>query len=330
MEGLEDICCWGILGLAGLAIIIYGIDFAISHYPLQFFIAILIILSVILLSIEGTRKFIFGIPVRHKLRSEYKIISRKIYDLLYELRKVENDISQLKEKKEKYEEPLSRLENLKKELKHIISSDIANLSIVADKIRLKTQSCNHQELKGTLLKTDRELENIEKEKNFIIKNIDELKVKIDGLNSKVEKNQSRLEDINKLDPANVQIRIKTLQKKWESLDETDLKKEKADGEIAEIIKENIISKYTIKRKNTDIKDLQHRLEKSSRQKNLKIMEKIIFQQQEIKLNHRLDKIDFNSIETMLDTLNKKRQKLKNRLDELEKDKINIANAIKKK
>lgn len=218
---------------------------------------------------------------------------------------VNEKITTLQKQQEKVEKPLRQITELEQKIKSIRSQDSANYSVQINKIRNETQHYTLNQIREELQNTKKEINQITQQRKNTQQETDDLIDDLKQIEVKQKTIQSTLVTLKNEDPANLQVQLQKLHTKWDKLNEDDLTKERADGKIAKLVKDDILINHQIKNINEKTKSLQKDIERLFRHEQVLTLKNYIYQIREIEIKNN-DLQELSSTTQELTKLQKER------------------------
>jgi len=162
-------------------------------------------------------------------------------------------INVLRERISEYETILDQRSKIEKDIKSIVAFDPSNLNVMARELQEKAQGMTYDEIKARSIEINLELSRIDSLKREAERKLRALEDRKRDLELRISDINSRLYILERMDPANFQIKMQKL-KQLERIGREELKKIKPVGEIEELFFERISLSYQINDISEEIKD----------------------------------------------------------------------------
>jgi hypothetical protein len=221
---------------------IIGIIGSITHgsrgeFELDWMSGTLIGLSYLLYIPHSLTLYIVSLPLYYKSK----------------LSTIEYRINVLRERINGYEAILDQRSRIERNIESIVASDPSNLNIKARELQEKVWRMTYDEIKARSIEINLELsriDSLEREAEGMLRALQDKKRDLELRISEID---SRLHILEKIDPANFQIKMWKL-KQLEGIRREELKMIKPVGELEELFFEKIYLGYQINDVNREIKD----------------------------------------------------------------------------
>ena len=162
-------------------------------------------------------------------------------------------INVLRERISEYETILAHRSKIEKDIKSIVAFDPSNLNVKARELQEKAQGMTYDEIKARSIEINLELSRIDSLKEEAERKLRALEDRKRDLELRISDINSRLYILERMDPANFQIKMQKL-KQLGRIGREELKKVKPVGEIEELFFERISLSYQINDISEEIKD----------------------------------------------------------------------------
>jgi 2C-methyl-D-erythritol 2,4-cyclodiphosphate synthase len=163
------------------------------------------------------------------------------------------EINVLRERISEYETILDQRSKIEKDIESIVAFDPSNLNVKARELQEKAQGMTYDEIEARSIEINLELSRIDSLKEEAERKLRALEDRKRDLELRISDINSRLYILERMDPANFQIKMQKL-KQLGRIGREELKKVKPVGEIEELFFERISLSYQINDISEEIKD----------------------------------------------------------------------------
>jgi hypothetical protein len=186
---------------------------------------------------------------------------------------------ELQEFERKYNEPLTQKNEIEKEINRIISSDPANLSLKAKKLRQQLQGANIDQIQERVQLVNKELQGVAQKREHSESKINSLKNEIGKCCSQRLETGKGLRELEMADPANVKVKLGVLRNRWRELNQTQLERICTVGQVELLLKEQHLLNFRIENGNRELENLQKKKEDMGAAEDTLLLERLILQQE---------------------------------------------------
>ena len=179
---------------------------------------------------------------------------------------------------------LKQMQDFEEKIQLLISEDPANLTVKAGEIRRLFKGFSIDQIREEIKKMSQELQKINNEREITEERHSTLKSEEERLKSALQTIQSRLEELREEDPANIQVRIEDLHYKWRNLSELQLEATIAHGEVAQLVKEELVYDFQIITTKRELDAVRENIEALHRSEYAAQLRKMILEKQLLGLN----------------------------------------------